>query len=61
MSWQNELDELHLREAFAEELGGPEKVKRQKDGGRYTIRERVSLMADEGTFHERGKIAGVAS
>ena len=59
MSWQNELDELHRREAFAEKLGGPEKVKRQKDGGRYTIRERVLLMADEGTFHERGKIAGM--
>ena len=41
MSWQNELDELREREAFAEELGGAERVKRQKDGGRYTIRERV--------------------
>ena len=60
MSWQNELDELQRRETFAEELGGPEKVKRQKDGGRYTIRERVLLMADEGTFRERGKIAGMA-
>ena len=37
MSWQNELDELREREAFAEELGGAERVKRQKDGGRYTI------------------------
>lgn len=60
MSWQKELDELRRREAFAEELGGPERIKRQKDGGRYTIRERVALLADEGSFHERGKIAGLA-
>ena len=30
MSWQPELDELRRREAFARELGGPDKVKRQK-------------------------------
>ena len=28
------MDELRRREAFAEELGGPERVKRQHDGGR---------------------------
>ena len=33
MSWQNELEALRTREAFAEELGGTERVKRQKDGG----------------------------
>ena len=60
MSWQHELDELRRREAFADELGGPDKVKRQKDGGRYTVRERVMSMADDGTFHESGKIAGTA-
>ena len=60
MSWQNELDELRRREAFAEELGGSERIRRQKDGGRLTVRERVALMADHGTFHERGKIAGTA-
>ena len=60
MTWQNELDELRKREAFAEELGGPERVKRQKDGGRYTIRERIALMADSGSFHETGKIGGLA-
>ena len=60
MSWQPELDELKRREAFAEQLGGVERVKRQKDGGRYTIRERIDLLADDGTFHEVGKIAGLA-
>ena len=60
MSWQRELDELRRRESFAEELGGAERVRRQKDGGRLTIRERVDMMADPGSFHESGKIAGLA-
>ena len=41
MSWQPEIDELRKREAFAREMGGPEKVKRQRDGGKLTVRERV--------------------
>ena len=61
MDWQKELDELRRREEFAERLGGPERVKRQHDGGRYTIRERIARLVDPGTFHELGKIAGRAS
>src|SRR6185503_21166896 len=60
MDWQKEMEELRRREAFAEELGGPDRVKRQHDGGRLTIRERVTKLADPGTFHEIGKIAGSA-
>src|SRR3989442_11613319 len=61
MDWQKELDELRRREEFAERLGGPERIKRQHDGGRYTIRERIARLVDPGTFHELGKIAGRAS
>jgi acetyl-CoA carboxylase carboxyltransferase component len=61
MDWQKEMDELRRREAFAEELGGPARVKRQHDGGRLTIRERVARLSDPGTFHEMGKIAGRAT
>ena len=57
MNWQSEMDDLKRREAFAEELGGPERVKRQHDGGRYTIRERLATLCDPGSFHEIGKIA----
>ena len=60
MSWQTELDELKRREAYAEQMGGADKVQRQKDGGRLTVRERITAMLDEGTFHELGKIAGMA-
>src|SRR5882724_4210361 len=61
MDWQKEMDELRRREAFAEELGGPARVKRQHDGGRLTIRERVARLSDPGSFHEMGKIAGRAT
>jgi len=60
MSWQTELDELRLREEFAEKMGGADKVQRQHDGGRLTVRERIQAMLDDGTFHELGKIAGMA-
>src|SRR6266568_2274210 len=59
--WEPELDELRRREALAEELGGPERVRRQHDGGRLTIRERVEKLVDPGSFHELGKIAGMAA
>ena len=61
MDWQSEMDELRRREELAEQLGGPERVKRQHDGGRLTIRERIATLVDTGTFHELGKIAGRAS
>ena len=60
MSWQPELDELARRQAMAEAMGGPDKVKRQHDGGRLTVRERVAAMLDEASFHEIGAIAGKA-
>ena len=61
MNWKPELDELARREAFAREMGGPDKVKRQHDGGRLTVRERIDKLVDAGSFHEIGAIAGKAT
>src|SRR5690348_2637407 len=61
MSWKSEMDELRRREEFADRLGGAERVKRQHDAGRYTIRERIDRLVDAGSFHEIGKIAGKAA
>ena len=61
MNWKSEMDDLKRREEFAEGLGGAERVKRQHDGGRYTIRERIDRLVDAQSFHEIGKIAGKAS
>ena len=60
MSWEPELEELRRREAFARELGGAERVRRQHDGGRLTVRERIAGLIDPGSFHEVGAIAGKA-
>ncbi|WP_419863836.1 acyl-CoA carboxylase subunit beta [Candidatus Poriferisodalis sp.] len=60
MSWEPEIAELRRREAFAEALGGPDKVERQHFFGKMTVRERIDAMADKGSFHEIGKTAGVA-
>jgi acetyl-CoA carboxylase carboxyltransferase component len=60
MTWKPELEELRRREALARAMGGPDKVKRQHDGGRLTVRERVEALVDRGSFHEIGAIAGRA-
>src|SRR5579864_5476986 len=60
MSWQPELDELRQRGRMARELGGPDKVKRQHDAGKLTIRERIDGLVDKASFHEIGAIAGKA-
>ncbi len=60
MTWQRELDELRERERMAREMGGADKVQRQHDGGRLTVRERIEQLTDPGTFHEVGAIAGKA-
>ena len=39
-------------------MGGEERVARQHDTGRLTVRERVERLFDAGTFHETGTIAG---
>ncbi len=59
MAWTPELQELEKRKAFAERMGGPDRVKRQHDAGRLTIRERIDAIADKESFREIGAIAGV--
>ena len=61
MSWESEIDELRQREAFADELGGADKIERQHHFGKLTIRERIAAIADSDSFHEIGKTAGVAT
>jgi acetyl-CoA carboxylase carboxyltransferase component len=60
VSWESEIEELRRREALARQMGGPDKVKRQHDAGRLTVRERIDLLLDPGSFHEIGTLAGRA-
>ncbi len=61
MTWEPELDELRRRESLAEQLGGADKVARQHQFGKLTVRERVERIVDVGSFWEIGKTAGVAT
>ena len=61
MSWEKSIEELRKRERLAENMGGEEPVSRQKGRGKLTVRERVAFLADPGSFHEIGKIAGRAT
>lgn len=61
MSWQDEVDELKRREELAKKMGGKERIQRQHDNGRLTVRERIDALADENSFHEIGALAGKAS
>lgn len=61
MSWQEEVDELRKREALAQKMGGEERIQRQHDNGRLTVRERIDRLIDRGTFHEIGALAGKAT
>ena len=59
MSWQEEVDEIRRRVELAKQMGGADNVKRQHDGGKLTVRERIERLLDPGSFHEYGALAGV--
>jgi len=49
------LEELERRNRLAEEGGGKERRERQHKEGKLSVRERISLLLDEGTFEETDK------
>jgi acetyl-CoA carboxylase carboxyltransferase component len=61
MSWQPEIDELDHRRELASQMGGEERVARQKAAGKLTIRERLDAICDPGSFHEIGSTSGVGT
>ena len=61
MSWKSDVDELARQTAMAREMGGADGVAFQHGRGKLTVRERIDLLADEGTFHETGALAGTAT
>src|SRR5580658_2712212 len=60
MTWQPELDDVRRRRELAERMGGPDKVRRQHEAGRLTVRERLAALLDDGSFAEIGTLAGTA-
>jgi acetyl-CoA carboxylase carboxyltransferase component/acyl-CoA synthetase (AMP-forming)/AMP-acid ligase II len=58
--WEPEVAELHRRAELAQQMGGEEKVARHHAAGRLTVRERIGLLVDPGSFREVGGLAGRA-
>ncbi|MCZ6656036.1 MAG: hypothetical protein O7C67_01965 [Gammaproteobacteria bacterium] len=61
MVWQPEIDELNRRKKMAEQMGGQTGIDVQHQRGKLTIRERLDLLADPGSFQEIGQLAGAAT
>ena len=60
MTWEPEIEELRRRLVLAEQMGGPEGVERQRRRGKLTVRDRIALFADEGTFRQFAALRGRA-
>ncbi|MCH7653635.1 MAG: propionyl-CoA carboxylase, partial [Chloroflexi bacterium] len=60
MSWEEAIEDIEYIRRLGQEMGGSERVERQHSGGRYTIRERIQKMVDEGSFVEAGPLVGAA-
>ncbi|GAA5108303.1 acyl-CoA carboxylase subunit beta [Haloechinothrix salitolerans] len=54
-SWEAELRQFDVRRERARKLGGERRVNRQREQGRYTIRERIEKIAE--SFSEIGEFA----
>ncbi len=50
--WSDGVAELEKRREFVRQMGGAEGVARQHSQGKLTVRERVALLADPGSFRE---------
>lgn len=56
--WAAEMEELRFRRERAAGLGGPEAVEFQHGRGKNTVRERIDMLVDAGSFRELGTLAG---
>jgi acetyl-CoA carboxylase carboxyltransferase component len=56
--WEEEIAEIRRRQSLAAEMGGAERVERQKSRGKLTVRERITALLDPDSFREWGSLAG---
>jgi len=52
MVWEKEINELNDRLEMVKKMGGEEGIRRQHENGKLTVRERISKIADPGSFNE---------
>jgi acetyl-CoA carboxylase carboxyltransferase component len=60
MDWTPEIEQLERLRRLRRRMGGAESIARQHAQGRLTVRERVDLLVDEGSFQETSTLAGAA-
>ncbi|MCU1501376.1 MAG: pccB [Ilumatobacteraceae bacterium] len=58
MTWKPEVEELERRLELVAGMGGEEGIARQHGRNKLTVRERLPLLADPGTFEEFGRLRG---
>jgi len=58
MTWKPEVEEIERRKQLAAGMGGEEGLARQRRRGKLTVRERIDLLADPGSFREWNALAG---
>lgn len=61
MQMDEAIAELQARRARALEMGGADKIQRQRARGKGTARERLALLLDAGSFLEYGQLASHVS
>jgi propionyl-CoA carboxylase beta chain len=59
--WRAEIEEIRRRQALAQEMGGADRVARQRSRGKLTVRERIAAVLDADSFREWGSLAGEAT
>jgi len=59
--YSSKVEELHARRKKNLAMGGDEKVAKQHQRGKLTVRERIDLLFDPGTFVELGLLASQQS
>src|SRR5262249_36072081 len=60
MSWKSGVEELTRRQRMTAEMGGEDKLARQRAAGKLNARERIASLLDEGSFREIGSVSGKA-
>ncbi len=58
MVWRKEVDDNKRRHELVKQGGLPERIQRQHENGKLTVRERIDILADKESFREIGGLAG---
>ena len=58
MSWKKEVNEIGIRKKAAKAQGGEKAIEIHHQKGRLTLRERIEIFLDKGSFDELGELAG---